>query len=470
MRFVPHDYQRYCITRIIQEEALALFLDMGLGKTVITLTAVCDLIFNRFLVSRCLVIAPKKVAEDTWTREQDKWDHLNLLKIQPVLGAKEKRIRALNSPGNIFVINRENVPWLVDHYRNDWPFDMVVIDESSSFKSHQAKRFKALRNIRRHIRRLVELTGTPSPNGLTDLWAQLYLLDGGQRLGRTLTEYRNNYFVPASRNATTIFSYEPLPGANEKIQEQIRDICISLSAKDYLSLPDRIDNVRYVQLDARARRAYEEMERERILELPDGALDAGSAAVLSGKLLQLANGAVYHTKETVVDDHVTEEREVVQIHDNKLEGFLELLEELGGKHALVFYNFQHDLERIHRVLAKTKLAVRELKGTADIADWNAGRIDILLAHPASVAYGLNLQEGGSDVIWFGLNWNLELYQQANARLHRQGQKHTVYVHHLLAAGTVDEDVMSALRRKGDCQAALLEALKARVGKYIQAKT
>lgn len=470
MRFVPHGYQRYCITRIIQEEALALFLDMGLGKTVITLTAVCDLIFNRFLVSRCLVIAPKKVAEDTWTREQDKWDHLNMLKIQPVLGAKEKRIRALNSPGNIFVINRENVPWLVDHYRNDWPFDMVVIDESSSFKSHQAKRFKALRNIRRHIRRLVELTGTPSPNGLTDLWAQLYLLDGGQRLGRTLTEYRNNYFVPASRNATTIFSYEPLPGANEKIQEQIRDICISLSAKDYLSLPDRIDNVRYVQLDARARRAYEEMERERILELPDGALDAGSAAVLSGKLLQLANGAVYHTKETVVDDHVTEEREVVQIHDNKLEGFLELLEELGGKHALVFYNFQHDLERIHRVLAKTKLAVRELKGTADIAEWNAGRIDILLAHPASVAYGLNLQEGGSDVIWFGLNWNLELYQQANARLHRQGQKHTVYVHHLLAAGTVDEDVMSALRRKGDCQAALLEALKARVDKYIQAKT
>ena len=470
MRFVPHGYQRYCITRIIQEEALALFLDMGLGKTVITLTAVCDLIFNRFLVSRCLVIAPKKVAEDTWTREQDKWDHLNLLKIQPVLGAKEKRIRALNSPGNIFVINRENVPWLVDHYRNDWPFDMVVIDESSSFKSHQAKRFKALRNIRRHIRRLVELTGTPSPNGLTDLWAQLYLLDGGQRLGRTLTEYRNNYFVPASRNATTIFSYEPLPGANEKIQEQIRDICISLSAKDYLSLPDRIDNVRYVQLDARARRAYEEMERERILELPDGALDAGSAAVLSGKLLQLANGAVYHTKETVVDDHVTEEREVVQIHDNKLEGFLELLEELGGKHALVFYNFQHDLDRIHKVLAKTKLVVRELKGTADIADWNAGQIDILLAHPASVAYGLNLQDGGSDVIWFGLNWNLELYQQANARLHRQGQKHTVYVHHLLAAGTVDEDVMSALRRKGDCQAALLEALKARVDKYIQAKT
>lgn len=469
MRFTPHDYQRYCITRIIQEEALALFLDMGLGKTVITLTAVCDLIFNRFFVSRCLVIAPKKVAEDTWTREQDKWDHLRLLKIQPVLGTKAKRIRALNSPGNIFVINRENVPWLVDYYRNDWPFDMVVIDESSSFKSHQAKRFRALKNIRWHIKRLVELTGTPSPNGLTDLWAQLYLLDGGQRLGRTLTEYRNNYFVPASRNATTIFSYEPRPGADEKIQELIRDICISLSAKDYLSLPERIDNVRYVQLDAKARRAYEEMERERILELPDGILDAGSAAVLSGKLLQLANGAVYHTTETLVDDRVVESRDVIQIHDNKLEGFMELMEELNGKHALVFYNFQHDLVRIRRALAKANLTVRELTGTEDIADWNAGQIDVLLAHPASVAYGLNLQEGGSNVVWFGLNWNLELYQQANARLHRQGQKHTVYIHHLLAAGTVDEDVMCALQRKGDCQTALLEALKARVGKYYQVK-
>lgn len=469
MKFIPHNYQRYCITRIIQDEFLALFLDMGLGKTVITLTAVCDLIFNRFLVGRCLVIAPKKVAEDTWVREQAKWDHLSLLKIQPVLGAKDKRIKALNSPGNVYVINRENVSWLVDYYRNDWPFDMVVIDESSSFKSHQAKRFKSLKNIRRHIRRLVELTGTPSPNGLTDLWAQIYLLDGGKRLGRTLTEYRNNYFFPSARNATTIFSYEPRPGADEEIQELIRDICISLSAKDYLELPERIDNIRYVQLDAKARKAYEEMERERILELPEGVLDAGSAAVLSGKLLQLANGAVYHTTEFMQDDRVTERKEVVEIHDNKLEGFLELLEELNGRNALVFYNFQHDLARIKRLLGKSKLVVRELKTPADIADWNAGKINILLAHPASVAYGLNLQEGGNDVVWFGLNWNLELYQQANARLHRQGQKHTVYIHHLLAAGTVDEDVMAALQRKGDCQAALLEALKARVDKYFQVK-
>lgn len=448
---------------------MALFLDMGLGKTVVTLTAVCDLIFNRFLVNKCLVIAPKKVAEDTWNRERDKWGHLKLLRIRRVLGSRGKRIRELNSPGNIFVVGRENVSWLVDYYRNDWPFDMVVIDESSSFKNHQAKRFKSLKNIRGHIKRLLELTGTPSPNGLIDLWAQMYLLDGGKRLGKTITEYRNNYFIPASRNATTIFSYEPRPGAEEQIWDLIRDICISLSAKDYLSLPERIDNVRYVQLDPKARRAYEEMERQRILELPEGILDAGSAAVLSGKLLQLANGAVYHSTEQVVDDGAVQNREVAEIHSCKLEGFLELVEELNGEHALVFYNFRHDLVRINRVLAKTKLRARELKTPEDIAAWNAGDIDILLAHPASVAYGLNLQEGGRHVVWFGLNWNLELYQQANARLHRQGQKHTVYVHHILAAGTVDEDVMSALQRKGDCQAALLEALKARVDGYFQTK-
>ncbi len=465
MKFIPHNYQRYCITRIIQDEALALFLDMGLGKTAITLTAVNDLIFNRFLVSRCLVIAPKKVAEDTWTREQDKWDHLRMLKVLPVLGDRNRRIRALNSPGNVWVINRENVPWLVDYYRNDWPFDMVVIDESSSFKSHKAKRFKSLRNIRGHINRLVELTGTPSPNGLTDLWAQVFLLDGGQRLGRTLTEYRNNYFTPASRNRTTIFSYEPLPGADEAIQERIRDICISLSAKDYLELPERIDNFRYVKLDSRARKAYDEMERERILELPEGVLDAGSAAVLSGKLLQLANGAVYRTTERYEDDRAIENRETVEVHGNKVEAFLELVEELNGRHALVFYNFQHDLERLERALAKSGLRMAELKNAADIADWNAGRTDILFAHPASVAYGLNLQQGGSDVIWFGLNYSLELYQQANARLHRQGQEHTVRIHHLVVEDSVDEDVVGALQKKSDCQTALLEALKARVEKY-----
>lgn len=466
MKFKPHDYQRYCITRIIQDSALALFLDMGLGKTVITLTAVNDLIFNRFLVKRCLVIAPKKVAEDTWMREQSKWDHLKLLRVLPVLGDKNRRIKALNSPGQVYAVNRENVQWLVDYYRNDWPFDMVVIDESSSFKSHRAKRFKSLKNIRRHIGRLIELTGTPAPNGLTDLWAQVYLLDGGARLGRTLAEYRNNYFAPASRNRTTVFSYEPLPGAQEKIQDLIRDICISLSAKDYLELPERIINIRYVKLDSRARKAYDEMEREKILELPEGILDAGSAAVLSGKLLQLANGAIYRTTE-VKSGEIAESRETVEIHDNKIEAFLELLEELNGRRALVFYNFQHDFERLQKALSKSKLRIRKLEGAGDIADWNAGNIDLLFAHPASVAYGLNLQDGGHDVIWFGLNYSLELYQQACARLHRQGQQSTVYIHHLVVADSVDEDVIAALQKKEDSQTALLEALKARIGKYKQ---
>lgn len=457
MKFNPHDYQRYCIQRMLQEEALALFLGMGLGKTVTTLTAVNDLKYNRFRLHKCLVIAPKKVAEDTWMREQAKWEHLHLLRVVPVLGSAKKRIRALASPGDVYVVNRENVVWLVDHYRNDWPFDTVVIDESSSFKSHQAKRFKALRSIRGHIRRLYELTGTPASNGYMDLWAQIFLLDCGKRLGRTITEYRNQYFVPGSRNATVVFSYEPRQGAEKEIQEQIRDICISLSAEDYLKLPERLDNTRYVKLDEKARRAYQEMEKERILEFGDTVLDAGSAAVLSSKLLQLGNGAVYSQTEDG-------RREVVEIHECKVEAFLELVEELNGKPALVFYNFQHDLERLERALQKTKLRVRRLEGSRDIDAWNARTVDILLAHPASVAYGLNLQQGGSDVVWFGLNWSLELYQQANARLHRQGQEHTVFVHHLVVEGSVDEDVMAALGKKGDCQAELLKALKARVEK------
>lgn len=465
MKFIAHDYQRYCITRILQSNALALLLDMGLGKTVITLTAVNDLRYNRFLVRKCLVIAPKKVAEDTWTREQSKWEHLKLLKIVPVLGTQTKRIKALNSPGDIFVINRENVPWLVDYYRNDWPFDMVVVDEMSSFKSHQAKRFKALKSVRGHIERIIGLTGTPTPNGLMDLWAQIYLLDEGKRLGRTITEYRNNYFMPSSRNATTIFSYAPLPGAEEVIQENVRDICISLSAKDYLSLPPCISNTRYIKLDAKAQKIYDTMEKERILEMQEDTLDAGSAAVLANKLLQIGNGAVYFTEEVFTEDSVLSERRVIEIHDNKIEAFKELVEANTGQHMLVFYNFQHDRDRILRCLEKSGLRIGQLKTSRDIAEWNAGNIDILLAHPASAAYGLNLQDGGNHVIWFGLNWSLELYQQANARLFRQGQKQTVFIHHLAVVGSVDEDVLSALEKKDESQSALLEALKARVEKY-----
>lgn len=453
MVFEPHDYQRYCIQRLIGEPVLGLFLDMGLGKTVITLTAVNDLRYNRFLVSKVLVIAPKKVAEDTWIREAKKWDHLKLLRVIPVLGSQQKRIRALNTPGDVYVLSRDNVQWLVDYYRNSWPFDMVVVDELSSFKSHRAKRFRKLNMVRGHIRRMVGLTGTPAPNGLIDLWAQIYLLDQGKRLGRTLTSYRENYFTPARRNRDTIFSYEPLPGADGIIRERIQDICISLSAKDYLKLPDRIDNVRYIKLDLRARKAYKEMEKQLLLEVDGETIDATSAAVLSNKLLQICNGAVYN-----------ENKQAVEIHDNKLEAFKELVEASQGRAILVFYNFQHDRDRIINCLSKSHLKVGELKSPETIDQWNRKELDILLAHPASAAYGLNLQTGGNVIVWFGLNWSLELYQQANARLYRQGQKENVIIHHLVVEDSRDQDVMEALADKQATQDSLLESLKARIRK------
>lgn len=458
MEFKPHDYQRYCINRLINEPVLGLFLDMGLGKTVITLTAVNDLRFNRFAISKALVIAPKKVAEDTWVREVKKWDHLKLLRVIPVLGSQQKRIRALNTPGDVYVLSRDNVQWIVDYYRNSWPFDMVIIDELSSFKNHQAKRFKKLNMVRGHIQRIVGLTGTPAPNGLIDLWAQVYLLDRGERLGRSITQYRNDYFAPGSRNRSTVFSYDPLPGAEEQIKTNIQDICISLSAKDYLKLPERIDNVIYVKLDAKARKAYDEMEKNLLLEVDEETIDAGTAAVLSNKLLQICNGAVYN-----------EEKQAVEIHDNKLEAFKELIEAAQGKPVLVFYNFQHDKERILRSLKKSRLRIGELKSPATIEEWNTGGLDILLAHPASAAYGLNLQAGGNIIVWYGLNWSLELYQQANARLYRQGQKENVIIHHLVVEDSRDQDVMTVLGDKQATQDSLLESLKARVKKIKEAQ-
>lgn len=451
MIFKPHDYQRYCINRLISEPVLGLFLDMGLGKTVITLTAVNDLRYNRFLISKVLVIAPKKVAEDTWIREAGKWDHLKLLRIVPVLGSQTKRIRALNTPGDVYVLSRDNVQWLVEYYRNSWPFDTVIVDELSSFKNHQAKRFKKLNLVRGHISRMIGLTGTPAPNGLIDLWAQVYLLDRGERLGRTITQYRNDYFAPGSRNRNTIFSYEPLPGADNLIRERIQDICISLSAKDYLTLPERMDNVIYVKLDAKARKAYAEMEKNLLLEVDEETIDAGTAAVLSNKLLQICNGAVYN-----------EDRQPIEIHDNKMETFKELIEAAQGKPILVFYNFQHDRDRIKKALAKSRLRIGELKSPETIDQWNGRQLDLLLAHPVSAAYGLNLQAGGNIIVWFGLNWSLELYQQANARLHRQGQKEQVIVHHLVVEDSRDQDVMSVLGDKQATQDSLLESLKARI--------
>jgi SNF2 family DNA or RNA helicase len=451
MKFIPWPYQKYCINRLLADSALGLFLDMGLGKTVITLTAVNDLRYNRFAISKALVIAPKKVAQGTWSKEAAKWDHLHMLRIVPVLGPLQKRIRALNTPGDIWVINRENVAWLVEYYRNAWPFDLVVVDESSSFKSHQAKRFKALTWVRKYISRIVELTGTPAPNGLIDLWAQVYLLDEGKRLGAKITHFRGRYFEAGQRDREHIFSYEPKPGADEAIQGLVGDICVSMKAEDYLELPDCLPVTVPVILDAKAQASYKKLEKEMLLEVNESTIDAGSAAVLTNKLLQLCNGAVYG-----------DGREVVEIHTCKIEAFLELVEGLNGQSTLVFYNFQHDLARLKVALAGSGLRVRELKTPQDEDDWNAKKIDILLAHPASCAYGLNLQDGGHHIIWFGLNWSLELYQQANKRLDRQGQTGKVIVHHLVVEGGVDEDVMKALDDKGATQDRLMNALKARI--------
>lgn len=454
MEFKPHEYQRHCIERVLSVKKLGLFLDMGLGKTVTTLTAVKELKYNRFQVRKVLVIAPKKVAEGTWTKEKDKWEHTKMLRVSQVLGNKAKRIRALNTPADIYITNRENVVWLVEYYKNDWPFDMVVVDESSSFKSHKAKRFKALASVGSHIDRMVELTGTPSPNGLDDLWAQVYLLDGGERLGKRYTQFRERYFQPDKRGADgMVYSYEAKPGTEQAVLDKIADICVSMKAEDYLQLPDIIYHEIPVELDPKALKAYRELERKMVLELPEDEEDISvtSAAALSNKLLQLANGAVYD-----------EDRRIHEIHPCKIEAFLELIESLEGKPVLVFYNYQHDRERILRALGGKGLRVRELKTTQDEDDWNAGQIDVLLTHPASSAYGLNLQQGGNHVVWFGLTWNYELYTQANKRLHRQGQTEKVIIHHLVCSGTRDEDVMQALRHKDDVQNWVMESLKARI--------
>jgi SNF2 family DNA or RNA helicase len=453
MKFIPHSYQRYCINRVLTTPALGLLLDMGLGKTVITLTAVNDLKYNQFAINKVLIIAPKKVAESTWAKEKDKWDHLKLLRISTVLGPEPKRVRALNTPADLYVINRENIPWLVDYYRNAWPFDMVIVDEFSSFKNHQSKRFKALSWVRPHIKRIVGLTGTPAPNGLLDLWAQVFLLDSGERLGKKITGFRERYFEPDQRDRDRVYTYAPKEGADDVIQRLIGDICVSMKAEDYLELPDCLYNTVSVVLDSKAQKAYEKLEKEMLLQVDESTIDAGSAAVLTNKLLQLCNGAVYD-----------EERNIVDIHQCKIERFLEIIEELNGKPALVFYNFQHDKERIKKALDKRGLRVRELKTPQDETDWNNRQIDILLAHPASAAYGLNLQQGGNHVIWFGLNWSLELYQQANKRLHRQGQTEKVIIHHLTVDGGVDEDVMTALADKTSTQDRLMTSLKARIEK------
>ena len=451
MKYIPHSYQQYCIDSIIYNKAVGLFLDMGLGKTVVTLTAIHDLRFNRWEIAKPLIIAPKKVAEATWSTEAAKWDHTKNMRIVKILGTSAQRMRALATPGDVYVTNRENTQWIVNHFRNDWPFDMVVLDESSSFKNSTSKRFKAMRLVRSRIKKIVELTGTPASNGLEDLWAQVYLLDGGARLGPTLSAYRDKYFIPGRRNQTTIFDYKPKDGSFEMIKQAISDICISMKAADYLTLPDMLVNDIPVALDSKARRAYMQLEAELLLQVDDSTITAGSAGVLTGKLLQLCNGAIYD-----------EDKNTVPIHDCKIEAFMELIEQLNGNHAFVLYNFQHDRERLLNALAKTNLRVRVYSRLQDQTDWNNGEIDVLLAHPASCGYGLNIQGGGHHVIWFGLTWSYEQYDQSNKRLYRQGQEHPVVIHRLFIQGGMDETVMEALESKGDVQDTLLAALKARI--------
>lgn len=446
MKFVPHPYQEYAITRILDTPRVGLFLDMGLGKTVSALTAVDKLINDRFEVHRVLVIAPLRVAKLTWAAEVDKWDHLSL-KVVKVLGNESKRLQALAENADIYVINRENVPWLADLFKGKrWPFDMVIIDESSSFKNPRSLRFRALRKVLPQIKRMVLLTGTPSPRSLMDLWPQLYLLDRGERLGRTLTAYRSAYFRPGKSNGFTIYEWLPNKDAEEKIYKAIGDICVSMSAADWLDIPEKMDNIIEVELPLKARKIYDTLKRDYAITIQQDDITAVNAAVLTGKLLQVANGALYHDDKTYTE-----------IHKAKIDALKELAESATTP-VIVFYWLKSDLERLKREFPKA----RTLEDEKDLTDWNNGKIDMLLLHPSSAGHGLNLQAGGHTIIWFGLTWSLELYQQANARLHRQGQRSSVIVHHILARDTMDERVLKALQQKRMGQDSLLAAVRAEI--------
>lgn len=446
MKYAAHEYQKYAADMLIENSIYALFLEPGLGKTVITLTAINDLMYDYFEVGKVLVIAPLRVAEDTWGKELGKWDHVKHLRISKVLGSAQERRLALNRKADIYVINRENVAWLTTAIKK-WDFDMVVIDELSSFKSGCSQRYKALRKVRPLVKRVVGLTGTPTPNGLFDLWSQMNLMDKGERLGRFISKYRTEYFEPDKRNQQIIFSYKIRAGAERIIYEKISDICMSMKACDYLVMPERIDNIVSVEMSEQETALYKQLEKDMLLPFESGDIDAVNAAALSNKLLQMANGAVYD-----------ENKDVRHIHTRKLDALEDLIEAANGKPVLVFYAYKHDKDRIAK-----RFTIGEIKNSEDITKWNRGEIEIAVAHPASVGHGLNLQDGGSTVIWFGLSWSLELYQQANARLWRQGQKHTVVIHHIITKGTIDEQVMAALVRKDVGQQQLIAAVKARIG-------
>ncbi len=456
MKFKPHDYQSYCIDYIKGHPVAALFVDMGVGKTAITLTAIRDLILDELAVSKVLVIAPLRVARDTWPAEVEKWDHLSDLDVSIIVGDLKIRTVAVNHRSLVYVINRENVKWLVEYYESNglrWDFDCVVIDELSSFKNHQSQRFKYLRKIRPFVKRWIGLTGTPTSNGLMDLWAEIGILDGGERLGRFIGRFRDSYFKPGSMNPSTgiVYSYIPRPGAEQQIYDRISDITISMKALDYLDMPECVYVNHEVEMSGPERKLYDQLKTDLIIPLEDGDIDAANAGSLSNKLLQMSNGAVYD-----------ENGETRIIHKRKLEMLEDLIEAANGQPVLIAYWFKHDHTRIMEHLKAVGYEPRDIKESKDIQDWNAGKITVALIHPASAGHGLNIQAGGHIMIWFGLTWSLELYQQANARLWRQGQKDTVTIHHIITKDTVDEDVLAALASKDVTQEKLIAAVRARL--------
>ena len=451
MRYKPHEYQKYAIEFIKKNPVAAILLDMGMGKTSIVLSALNELMYDSFEVTKVLIIAPLRVARNTWSDEIKKWDHLNGIRYSIAVGTAAERLAALKADADIYIINRENIPWLIEESGLPFDYDMVVVDELSSFKNWQAKRFKALMKVRPKIRRIVGLTGTPSSNGLKDLFAEFKVLDMGERLGRFISQYRVNYFKPDRMNGPIVYTYKLLPGAEERIYDRISDITISMKAKDYLDMPELISNEYKVYLDDDERSKYEEMKDELVLQLPGGEITAANAASLSGKLSQLSNGAVY-------DD----DGSVNTFHERKLDALEDLIESANGKPILVAYWFKHDLARITERLNKLKIVFEKLDSDKSIEKWNARELQVGLIHPASAGHGLNLQSGGNVIVWFGITWSLELYQQANKRLHRQGQTERVIIHRLLVDGSVDHDVVAALEGKADTQEALMESIKARI--------
>jgi SNF2 family DNA or RNA helicase len=455
-----HTYQRACVEHIIKTPFCGVFLEMGLGKTVSTLTAINYLMYDYLEVNSVLVIAPKRVAETVWQEEAEQWDHLKHLKFSKIIGSQFQRVKALNEKADIYIISRDNIAWLCAYYGGmKLPFDMIVVDELSSFKSYKSQRFKSLKVCQPSFKRFVGLTGTPAPNGLIDLWPQIYLMDRGARLGKTISSYRSMYFRPGKTNGNVVYSYDLLANSENLIHEKIKDICISMKAEDYIQMPMRTDNFIKLRLPQELKQKYQEFEREKVLEFIDNndestEINVVNAAALSNKLLQFANGAMYD-----------ENQEVHEIHSIKIDALKEIIEDANGKSVLVAWTYRFDRDRLMKALVKYK--PRELKTPKDISDWNQGKVQVMLAHPASAGHGLNLQAGGSIVVWFGLTWSLELYQQFNARLYRQGQDKHVIINHLVMADTHDTDVISAIRQKAVKQNGLMESIKAKIKKYKQ---